>query len=259
MISPDLERFLHFVFQSQSFTLTPFESGGTNRHYRVQADKTYFLKVFQTNALQVVSRDLQYSLQLQIAQLGLAAKPVALSECKRFWLELWLDGDCQHGHINHAKLLTLAHAMAAIHSLPIQAKALDLQAEWLRYLDLADMDIALFQHQMDTLLKLYQSSNDSCFCHNDLHLSHIIRGQHLIILDWEYAATGNRYFDLAGCIQVNQLNAGQSKIFLEAYSQYSQRDSEVVERFTMAMIQVVDFTSQLWHNAYNKVQEQIKS
>lgn len=250
----EVEQFLRSFFQSQPFSITLFESGGTNCHYRIQADKTYFLKVFQTNALQVVSRKQQYSLQAQVAGLGLAPKPVALSECKRFWLELWLDGDCLHGDINHAKLLTLAQAMAAIHRLPIHAQALDIQAEWLRYLDLADMDMASFQHQMDAMLQLYQSSNDSCFCHNDLHLSHIIKGEQLTILDWEYAATGNRYFDLAGCVLVNQLNRTQTETFLHEYAQHLALASDMVKQSTYAMIPVVDFTSQLWHNAYNKVQ-----
>lgn len=251
---PDLEQFIQGVFEHQPFTLTPFESGGTNRHFCVEADTKYFLKVFQTNELQVVSRNQQYAVQSQVAKFDLAPTPLALSSCNRFWLEQWLDGGVQQRQVDDSDVSILANALSAIHRLPVTAQTLNIEAEWYRYLHLAESETMPFQNEINELLERYGSSNDHCFCHNDLHVSHIVKGEQLTILDWEYAAIGNRYFDLAACIQVNQLNAMQVEALLTEYAQHTGLAKSSVTQRTSAMIPVVDFTAQLWHNAYTKVQ-----
>ena len=55
-------------------------------------------------------------------------------------------------------------------------------------------------------------------CHNDLLAANFIDdGQNIWILDWEYSASGNTYFDLANFAVNNQLSADQCEIVVSEY------------------------------------------
>ena len=55
-------------------------------------------------------------------------------------------------------------------------------------------------------------------CHDDLLAANFIGdGDHIWIVDWEYAGMGNRYFDLANFAINNELDDDQQAAFLEAY------------------------------------------
>jgi thiamine kinase-like enzyme len=55
-------------------------------------------------------------------------------------------------------------------------------------------------------------------CHDDLLAANFIGdGDHILIVDWEYAGMGNRYFDLANFAINNELDNDQQVAFLEAY------------------------------------------
>ncbi|MSO42507.1 MAG: hypothetical protein EXQ70_11580 [Solirubrobacterales bacterium] len=57
-------------------------------------------------------------------------------------------------------------------------------------------------------------------CHNDLLAANFLGdGDHIWIVDWEYAGMGNRYFDLANFAVNNELDQGQQAALLEAYFQ----------------------------------------
>ena len=71
--------------------------------------------------------------------------------------------------------------------------------------------------------------------------------------DWEYAATGNRFFDLASCIEVNKLSEKDAEQFLSAYWEETQQlnmrspynEAQVIENAHM-MRSIVLFTNDLW-------------
>jgi thiamine kinase-like enzyme len=55
-------------------------------------------------------------------------------------------------------------------------------------------------------------------CHNDLlNANFLDDGEHLRIVDWEYAGMGDRFFDLANFSINHELDADSSALLLEAY------------------------------------------
>ena len=63
-----------------------------------------------------------------------------------------------------------------------------LSQAWRSVMRAGGVDDALTQLEQDT----------SCLCHNDLTAGNLMReGNELVAIDWEYAATGSRYFDAA--------------------------------------------------------------
>jgi thiamine kinase-like enzyme len=55
-------------------------------------------------------------------------------------------------------------------------------------------------------------------CHNDLLAANFLRGEDgMVILDWEYAGMGDRYFDLANFAVNNGLDRDSRRRLLAAY------------------------------------------
>lgn len=69
--------------------------------------------------------------------------------------------------------------------------------------------------QMERALKGHERLGP---CHNDLLAANFIdNGERIWILDWEYSATGNTFFDLANFAVNNQLSEAQCQLVLETY------------------------------------------
>lgn len=254
--SDALHRFLTNSLSKKDFHFSRLETDGTNQHYQVHSDKDYFLKVFNTNSLQVVERRQQFLIQTQLASRNLAPKPLALSECQQFWLEEWYEGqECNQSPklLCTEKIRKLAHVMVSIHQSSIDAPLLDLEAEWLRYLNIAGAEVANYSNDINTLKAAYEKEIELCFCHNDLHISHILSWAPTTVIDWEYAAMGNRYFDLAACFMVNNLEEGQVNEFIEQYAKLSLIGERNIREGIQRMLPVIDFTNKLWQNAYTQV------
>jgi len=86
-------------------------------------------------------------------------------------------------------------------------------------------------------------------CHNDLSLPHIVETTTPVIVDWEYAAMGNRYFDLASCGQINQLGQAQKLALYQAYALYSGLEQQLVIEQCLQQEVVVALTASLWYAA----------
>jgi thiamine kinase-like enzyme len=76
-----------------------------------------------------------------------------------------------------------------------------------------------------------------------------------LVIDWEYSGLGERYFDLASSIQVNQLSQSHMRAFLHAY--------EGAAGFTVNTTVLADWlalvalTSQLWYELHHHLQKQL--
>lgn len=58
----------------------------------------------------------------------------------------------------------------------------------------------------------------SVFCHNDTVPNNMLdTGRHVMLIDWEYAAVGDRFFDLGMLAAYHQLNPTQEQQLLYAY------------------------------------------
>ena len=63
-------------------------------------------------------------------------------------------------------------------------------------------------------------------CHNDPVCHNILQGESLALIDWEYAAVGDRYFDLAVVLQHHGVDDVLSRYFLDSYLERSARADE---------------------------------
>ncbi len=65
--------------------------------------------------------------------------------------------------------------------------------------------------------RLLAETRQPALCHNDLVHSNIIGRETVRLIDWEYSAVGDPYFDLAIVVRHHQLKADRVENFLHAY------------------------------------------
>lgn len=206
-----------------------------------------------------IDRREQYDLQSQLAKQGIAPAPCFLNEAQTLWVERWVDVPAkpQSGALN---LADLANGLARVHTLNIHAAPLNLSKRWQHYIAKAGLPAQhplvkqahtlIVQHSLDASAK-----GQWVLCHNDLSYGHLVDPAHPVIVDWEYAAWGNRYFDLVACAHINRLDAQQSHQLCCFYAQRLQlAESEVIAGFFEQQA-VVTVTEQLWYAAFEAQQK----
>ena len=105
-----------------------------------------------------------------------------------------------------------ARLLRAIHALPVNARRLVPAA----YLDACEARAGAVPPGLPALARercaaLAVAGDTPVLCHNDLTAANCLRHRgRLLAIDWEYAALGNRWLDLARC-------AGDSMAAVEAY------------------------------------------
>lgn len=268
---------------SESADVSVHPAGAVNRVYRVQDPANSLLSLSEGNPqitvhekLEDVPIDLavkwlgdddfsgvqrkhQFALQQQLYEVGIAPQPIWLSNDETIWVEQWESDSASTGlsSSRHASL-TLAETLMRIHSLSITAKPLNLVSRWRHYCEVAKLDTSsdLYlnaQALRKNVIKSEQDDEDCVLCHNDLLTNHLLLGKNntIKIIDWEYAAMGNRYFDLASCCLINKLDMNESEELVAHYAKVMNIDEgDALNKFKLHT-EIVQTTNDLWFAALN--------
>jgi len=241
---------------SDDAVMQALTGGAINRSYYLRDESSEFMvKEFQGESSLCIDRQERFDLQLTLSDKGLAPKPIYLSTDTGVYVEQWIK---QHRsqmllifderHIN-----SLARALTRVHKSNVKAKALDLPKDWSQYLTTQPNPTSVL---IDGVKKQTQKWNASMeatphnqvFCHNDLVWAHLCVSTD-IILDWEYAGIGNRYFDLLSCVKVNGFNTKQHDLLLNAYAKQNNIPLKEVHEGCLQQTDFIELTYQLWHQA----------
>jgi thiamine kinase-like enzyme len=127
----------------------------------------------------------------------------------------WSTGDVH----DTVKLGKLARTLRQLHSLPPRGPVFAPGKMALAYARQAGTHGASRIAEQATKLaqKLLSEIRRPALCHNDLVHSNIIGGETVRLIDWEYSAVGDPYFDLATVVRHHQLKADRVEHFLGAY------------------------------------------
>ena len=217
-----------------------------------------------------------FALQQRLFVMGIAAEPIYLSppisssthakpnEQGLLWVEAFVPAETEQAQIQ-TRAQTLARALAQLHLAPTtptdtstdtlfrqldpikQGKALisalntshdandsSTACSLSQALDILIKDMQDLKHIDDTLV----------LCHNDLHLDHIRAND--VCVDWEYAALGPRYFDVAMCIVINQLPPTAQTQLLKEYAQHTDCDVDTATQQIALYIRLALIINQAW-------------
>lgn len=235
------------------FDIQHIAAGTINRNFRVlDRNKSVLLKFFQQSDVLPIDRNAIFELQHQLSIIGMAPQPLLLNDTNSIYFEQWVDGLEHHQAVaNNAEAIPLlADSLYGIHNAYIAAPDLALQRHWTMYWQQIPTPNASLIDTYNTIcteLFNYQQAYKCEFvlCHNDLNIDHICQNNGLII-DWEYAATGCRYFDIANCATVNTLNEEQLFDLCSKYAELSDQSVDEVLHRVQNMFKFVHFTNKLW-------------
>ena len=120
---------------------------------------------------------------------------------------------------NPVKLRALAATLRQLHSLPPRGPEFAPGKVALTYAREAGTHSAsrIAAQAVNLAEKLLSETRRPALCHNDLVHGNIIGGETVRLIDWEYAAVGDPYFDLAIVVRHHQLKANRIANFLDAY------------------------------------------
>jgi len=261
-----LKRYEVVDVTSPNFEINRIRSGTINRNFKVcDGNKTLMLKLFDSNELLPVDRRQVFRMQEELAILGLAPAPVFLSVNGKVYCEQWVDirqhEDAKHEHkVNSGnakgdKVETLAKVLYRVHGSFVSAPLLALDEHWEVYWDKIESPSPQLQQKYLQVKQQWQRYLDVCIdefvlCHNDLHIDHIsyLNGP---VFDWEYAGMGCRYFDIASCCTINNLNQSEIESLCIYYANLANQDiQEVCDKMHEASV-MVSFTYELWETSLN--------
>ncbi len=255
----DTKKILAELHNTQLFdgnlVLEPISGGLINQSYRLKCDEdAFFIKTFAPNHFFPTDRQALFFQQQRLADLGRAPFPVYLSNAHDFQVEAWIEHtSLQEQNLSiEAKVTTLAETLWEIHQLPTVATSIDLPKDWLTYVSIAQLndDIEL-NNEIETCRQIWVDTHktEQVLCHNDLAMEHVAMTESGVIFDWEYAALGNRYFDLVSCAIINQLTSSQTELLLSAYARCSDIEVREVRQGFRQQQPIVELTHTLWYAA----------
>ncbi|BFT31019.1 hypothetical protein D210916BOD24_21950 [Alteromonas sp. D210916BOD_24] len=257
-----LEQIKQALKLTRDVELTRLTSGTINHVYRIsnlsegrewgKAFTDVVVKWFGEDKFSGVDRCHQFNLQQQLCERGIATKPLWLSDDECVWVEQWQPSK----QVNSVTPSDLASVLAQIHRLTITTRPLNLAKRWQHYAEVCGLSPsdALYT-QVQSLRKAVTDSErevkDSVLCHNDLLAGHVLfqEDDKPVVIDWEYAAMGNRYFDLASCCLINQFDEKASAQLIETYCAIMGIAlDEAKEKFSQH-VNIVSTTNALWLEA----------
>ena len=126
-------------FIQSGFQLKPFNGGTINSSYLLEtSNRNYFVKTFESDKIALLDRQRLFDIQLELANKGVAVKPVYLSKCCQFQIDQWIDIPTLDQVVvsNLAVAKSLAFALSLVHKTQINCPKLDLPRQWQHYMSL---------------------------------------------------------------------------------------------------------------------------
>jgi len=178
-------------FQEEELTLLP-NQGHCNQNFLLEKDgKKYHVRKYK---LADRDRAFEYKAQKLASKRGIAAKPFYRDDS--IMIGEFIEG-VHKEKLSKKEIRQLALVVKKLHKLKIRQKPLRLPKEFER--------------------KVQHLPKELVFSHGDLSVKNILFANGPIMIDWEYASLGDKYFDLASVCQSFAFSKADERYFLRAY------------------------------------------
>ncbi len=236
----------------------PLEGGITNRNYRVRfAGEDVVVRLpGKDTALLEIDRGTEKAAGELAARAGIGPAVVAMLDDPPCLVTEFVAGEPMAAAElrEPAALIEVAAALRALHGC---AERLPAEFSSFRIIEtyaarMADRGAEVpgsyewalaAAHRIEAVL--VGPEHDPVPCHDDLLAANFIRSPRgLRIVDWEYAGTGDRYFDLGNFAVNNELDEGQEAELLAAYFESPASDRRLASLRLMRFMS--DFREAMW-------------
>lgn len=199
--------------------------GPTNASYLVeQGDERFVLRLDKPEAVRLgLDRDNERVVCEAIASAGLTPHYLHFDASAGVCLRPYIAGRslCRDDLLERPTLERLAGVLRRLHRLPTVGARFDAAGAIRRYsAQLATPQAAALAERAAGLLsEIGRQTVTSALCHNDLVAENMLetgkRG--VLLIDWEYAAVGDPYFDLAVVVRHHELGDDLAQHLLNVY------------------------------------------
>lgn len=212
----------------RTYDVAPLEGGITNRNYRVVAGlEVLVLRVpAETATLLGIDRAVEHTVSRLVASAGVGPEVIAFIEPEGALVTRFIPGRAVTDAEVHDPwmLHRIAHSLRRVHHAGVvpatfsafrvvEAYALIAKQYRVPFPDAFERAQQL-AHQIEAALP----RDPAVLCHNDLlNANFIDDGASIRIVDWEYAAMGDRFFDFGNFAVNHQLSESDELTLLAAY------------------------------------------
>ncbi|SEA15324.1 choline kinase family protein [Microbulbifer marinus] len=223
IIPPDWQRWS----ATRPSVIKPLTGGLTNRSFLLQAggDQLVLRRNSAISAALDLNRVAEYQALLHADNAGLCAPLIYCDPEHQYLVTRFIDGG-GWSKSGAGALPQLAQLLRGIHALPAIDAQLDIEDKAASYWCSID-NRADFYAPLRTLDKKVQRhipaarelSAGICLCHNDLLATNLIAAAdgNLYAIDWEYAAMGDPFYELALIVIEYALDQRQQQLLLAKY------------------------------------------
>lgn len=212
---------------AQPTLLRPLGGGLTNSNYLLRAGERKL--VLRHNSPISSALDLDRAAEVSALQVAdrarLCAPLVHADPAHKYLVTEYLEGHAFR-HKDETALSRLAALVRNIHALPAIDAKLDIRSKAERYWQAIDNDAEFFRSlspiRQSVEVHINQAASLCCglkLCHNDLIAANLIatNSDGLYAIDWEYAAMGDAFYELAVIVEEHQLSESARQQLLEHY------------------------------------------
>ena len=208
--------------------------GPTNVSYLMsQSAEHYVLRLDKPDAAKLgLNRSNEKRVCEVVAESGLAPESLYFDVGTGVYLRRFLPGRSWtvSDLASNENLERLARLLRELHSLPPAGARFEPLAAARRYAaQLAcENSRSILDRAENLVQEMEVDSMEMVLCHNDLVCQNVLEGeQRLMLIDWEYAAIGDSYFDLAVVVRHHGLNKKSAHNFLNSYLDRSANTREL--------------------------------
>ncbi len=161
----------------------------------------------------------EWSIQTRAALLGLAPEVLYCDADDGILVSRFVKGDAlDPSALREPNLLRAVGALlSGVHSLSSPAPALDIRGYAERYAESCPGRASTAVYTGLCEFHRTAPGSDFVLSHNDPVAENFIVGESLLLIDWEFAASNDPYFDLAVVSAHHNLGAEETCLLLEAY------------------------------------------
>lgn len=209
--------------------------------YKILIDAVpYLLKIANPEA------DLNFNARYQASESGIAPKLIYGNKENGISISQWIDAVPLPSLEAHRELVAqLADCVQKIHSIKTAAPAVNIFDKVDELLNWFNSSAVLGGPVIEACLDRYSKiknvfpfqTEDLVFCHNDLNPANILFEEGRIwIIDWEAAASGNRYVDLASICNFFIHTEAQQRTFLDFYFNGNLSEANLSKLYLMRQV-----------------------
>lgn len=215
-----------------SSVLQQLSNGPTNSSFLLErGDEKFVLRLDKPAARELgLDRENEEQALNVLAEAGLAPLPVYYNVSSGILLRPWLEGRTWTAEQMKDKgnLSRLARLFRQLHSVAPAGNVFDPLGAARRYARQLGpgKPAGIIERAEQLANELAAWPEAPVLCHNDPVCHNILEGASLVLIDWEYAAVGDRYFDIAVALQHHGVEDASSRFFLETYLDRKARPDE---------------------------------